>query len=168
MLCCPTRLKTHKTLFGCLEQIGKKVVIDFEAAVRNAVRKMQPDTEIQICFFLLGQEVWRNVQKLRFTRKYMDHDEFQLNVKKKRFAWHSFPLTTLFSLLRLSEKRMPQRNFRVYRTILKTPILVPVEGIDASNQNLTLPIGTIGCFQSGAQRWTSYEQCIGGMEWQLQ
>ena len=51
----------------------KKVVIDFEAAVRNAIRKMQPDTEIQFCFFHLGQAVWR---------KYMDDDGFRLNVKK--------------------------------------------------------------------------------------
>ena len=73
---------TYEKLFGCLEQFGKKVVIDFEAAVRNAIKKMQPDTEIQFCFFHLGQAVWRNVQKLGFSRKYMDDDEFRLNVKK--------------------------------------------------------------------------------------
>ena len=72
----------NEKLFGCLEQFGKKVVIDFEAAVRNAIKKMQPDTEIQFCFFHLGQAVWRNVQKLGFSRKYMDDDEFRLNVKK--------------------------------------------------------------------------------------
>ena len=60
----------------------KKIVIDFEAVVRNAIRKMQPDTEIKFCFFHLGQAVWRNVQKLGFTRKYMDDHEFRLNVKK--------------------------------------------------------------------------------------
>ena len=73
---------TYEKLFDCLEQFGKKVVIDFEAAVGNAIRKMQPDTKIQFCFFHLGQAVWRNVQKLGFTRKYMDDDEFRLNVKK--------------------------------------------------------------------------------------
>ena len=74
---------TYEKLFGCLEQIGKKVVIDFEAAVRNAIRKMQSDIENQFCFFFhLGQGIWRNVQQLRFTRKYMDDDEFQLNVKR--------------------------------------------------------------------------------------
>ena len=30
---------TYEKLFGCLEQFGKKVVIDFEAAVRNAIKK---------------------------------------------------------------------------------------------------------------------------------
>ena len=30
---------TYEQLFGCLEQFGKKVVIDFEAAVRNAIKK---------------------------------------------------------------------------------------------------------------------------------
>ena len=74
---------TYEKLFGCLEQFGKKVIIDFEAAVRNAITEMQPDTEIQFCFFHLGQAVWRNVQKLGFTRKYMDDDEFLLNVKKR-------------------------------------------------------------------------------------
>ena len=73
---------TYEKLFGCLEHFGKKVVIDFEAAVRNSIRKMQHDTEIQFCFFHLGQEVWRNVRKLGFTRKYMDDEEFRLNVKK--------------------------------------------------------------------------------------
>ena len=43
---------------------------------------MQPDTEIQFCFFHLGQVVWRNVQKLGYTRKYMDDDEFRLNATK--------------------------------------------------------------------------------------
>ena len=74
---------TYEKLFGCLEQFGKKVIIDFEAAVRNAITEMQPDTETQFCFFHLGQAVWRNVQKLGFTRKYMDDDEFRLNVKKR-------------------------------------------------------------------------------------
>ena len=74
--------KTPEKLFGCLEQFGKKVVVDFEAAVRNAIRKMQHDTEIQFCFFHLGQAVWRNVQKLGFTRKHMEDDDFWLNVKK--------------------------------------------------------------------------------------
>ena len=74
---------TYEKLFGCLEQFGKKVIIDFEAAVRKAITEMQPDTEIQFCFFHLGQAVWRNVQKLGFTRKYMDDDEFLLNVKKR-------------------------------------------------------------------------------------
>ena len=73
---------TYEKLFGCLEHFGKKVVIDFEAAVRNSIRKMQHDTVIQFCFFHLGQEVWRNVRKLGFTRKYMDDEEFRLNVKK--------------------------------------------------------------------------------------
>ena len=43
---------------------------------------MQPDTEIQFCFFHLGQAVWRKVQKLGFTRKYIDDDEFRLNFRK--------------------------------------------------------------------------------------
>ena len=30
----------------------------------------------------MDQAVWRNVQKIGFTRKYMDDDEFRLNVKK--------------------------------------------------------------------------------------
>ena len=29
---------TYEKLFGCLEQFGKKVVIDFEAAVHNAIK----------------------------------------------------------------------------------------------------------------------------------
>ena len=77
-----TQNKIEK-IFGCFELFGKKVVIDFEAAVRNAIRKMQPDTENQFCFCHLGQAVWSNVQKLGFTHKYMVDDEFWLNVKKK-------------------------------------------------------------------------------------
>ena len=82
MLCCPIRRKTLTKTFWQLRAIWKKVVNDFEAAVRNAIKKMQSDTEVQFCFFHLGQAVWRNVQKLGFTRKYTDDDEFRLNVKK--------------------------------------------------------------------------------------
>ena len=43
---------TYEKLFGCLEQFGKNVVLDFEAAVCNAIKKKQPDTEIQFCFLM--------------------------------------------------------------------------------------------------------------------
>ena len=74
----PNKTKKNKNekLFGGLEQFRKKVVIDFEAAVCNAIRKTQPDTDIQTCFFHLGRAIWRNTQYFGFKRKYMYDDEF--------------------------------------------------------------------------------------------
>ena len=81
------------TLFNCLKKLGTKIIVDFEAAVRNAIKKMQPDAEInRVCFFYLGQAVWHKVQKTVFTSKYIGVDEFRLNFKNW-FAWRSFALT---------------------------------------------------------------------------
>ena len=164
--------KTQEKFFGCLEQFGKKVVIDFEAAVRNAIKKcslIQKFNSVSSTWAKQYGAMYKNLVFRASTWTMMSFDW----MSKKWFAWHSFPLTTLFSRLRRSEKRIPQRNSRVYQTTSKTPILVLVEEIDASNQSLTLPIGTfsIGCSAENlvrTMRWrhgmaasiSSYRQSI--------
>ena len=73
----PNKLKTHMKNFLAAQSNLKKVVIDFEAAVRNAIKKMQKTN-----FVFFQQAVWCNVKKLGFTPKYMEDDEFRLSVKK--------------------------------------------------------------------------------------
>ena len=49
--------ETYQKLFNLLPQGCKRITIDFEVAVRNALTKLSENNQIQFCFFHLGQNL---------------------------------------------------------------------------------------------------------------
>ena len=76
----------------------------------------------------------------------MDDAEFRLKVKKM-ICLAFVPIDDVIFAFEALRKEDPSEEFQSLSDYSKTLILVPVEEIDASNQSLTLPIGTfsIGC-----------------------
>ena len=64
--------------FSCDIQTRKPAVdsfmIDFEAALWTAVRKVFKDALVKSCVFHLTQAVWRHVQLLGLQRAYNEHN----------------------------------------------------------------------------------------------
>jgi len=56
-------------------------MIDYEVASRNAVLRVFPDVDVKDCFFHLAQCVYRKVQANGLQQKYIEDEQFNLDIK---------------------------------------------------------------------------------------
>ena len=73
--------ETYQKLFNLLPQGCKRITIDFEVAVRNALTKLSENNQIQFCFFHLGQNLWRHVQSTGKASDYTNNLQFREHVR---------------------------------------------------------------------------------------
>ena len=151
--------KTHLNSWWILE----KLVFEFEAVFDNAIKKKQSDSCFH--FFYLNQAVWRNVQKLAYTRKYFEVDEFQLNIKKKDFLgfFSRWRCSVRFEELRKENlaEEFQESSGLLWRHLCWCLSWKQTRKTKFWNCRLTR-------FKQVAQQRTSYEWSTGGMEWQLE
>lgn len=57
------------------------ILSDYEKAIQNAVAQVFNNTEIFGCLFHLGQSLWRNVQELNLTERYVHDDNVRVHIK---------------------------------------------------------------------------------------
>ena len=73
---------TYDSLFACLPcPPAARVTIDFEIAVRNAVLKLNPDSNVRFCFFHLSQRVWTHVQSAGLKAEYSNNLEVREHIR---------------------------------------------------------------------------------------
>ena len=57
------------------------IMNDFAKACQNAIEASFPDAELVGCLFHLRQCLWKKVQDLQLPEKYLDDENFRMNVK---------------------------------------------------------------------------------------
>ena len=81
--------KTEDTYFEMFQQLlhlkptlhPRTLMIDYEVASRNAVLRVFPDVDVKGCFFHLAQCYYRKVQANGPQQKYIDDEQFNLDIK---------------------------------------------------------------------------------------
>lgn len=59
----------------------RSILSDYEKAIQNAVAQVFNNIEIFGCLFHLGQSLWRNVQELNLTERYVHDDNVRVHIK---------------------------------------------------------------------------------------
>ncbi|EEQ81136.1 hypothetical protein NCER_102644 [Vairimorpha ceranae BRL01] len=59
----------------------KNIILDFERASMNALKKFFTSSKFYGCNFHLGQIVWKRVQNMKFAQEFMRNYEVKLHVK---------------------------------------------------------------------------------------
>ena len=61
--------------------IAKNGILNFEVASYKVIRKFFVGSNFNGCNFHLGQIVWRGVQHLKFSKKFLQNKKIRFNVK---------------------------------------------------------------------------------------
>ena len=65
-----------------LQVLPRKITVDFELGLLQAVKLQFPTAKIQSCFYHYSQSIWRKVQKLGLQTTYPDDPTFKAFVSK--------------------------------------------------------------------------------------
>jgi len=94
------------------------IMLDYEQATINAVKKVLPQTEINGCFFHFCQSIWRHIQNTGLSVKYRENSEFALNIKMLNALAYVPPESVITAF----EDLLQTDFYKEHETIL-TPLL---------------------------------------------
>ena len=113
-LCCRASFKTRMIkFFNCLKKLGTKIIVDFEAAVPNAIEKKQPDCRKNSILFLLpgpgslAQCTKNCISEQVHRRWWVSLKRRKNDLRGNRSRWRSS------NRIWRAQKRDLQRSFRV-------------------------------------------------------
>ena len=103
---------------GNITKSVNRVTIDFEIVVRNAFLQWNENILIRLCFFHLGENVWRHVQSAGKVSEYNNNLEFREHIRMM-LCTAFLPVKDVIAALK-DCSQLVQRTVSQFSSTLKT------------------------------------------------